>query len=900
MFKRTRTFFIINMTSLIIIAFVFTIGILFISNNITSSHESSLSTTALVADHFISSTIDVLKLKASEAAFEIYISDNEDKSDAMTDLLLQNPDFIGMAVVNNNGEMIASAGEAPVSPSLINETQISRAFYGETIITTTIPTDTHGVVFFLAAPMPRTNDSILVLTLQGMYFSDILSEISILETGHIFIDDADGYIIANIRPEWVENRMNFIREAEINPTPNILAIAELVEKGVRGESGVGRFQVDGAQRMCVFRPISGSDEGWFLGVIAPTAEGPLRSFSIGAAIIGVTSYIISVIAAAYVTGILKKPFEEIALLKEAAEISSRYKSEFLANMSHEIRTPMNSIVGFSELALDDDISQKTKNYLMNIQENSEWLLQIINDILDISKIESGKMELENVPFDPRNLLNACRVIIMPKALEKGLEMKFYAEPFVGKLPLGDPTRLRQVLLNLLSNAVKFTDSGTVKFHLSVKDTINGSVILYTEIADTGIGMTREQINEVFSPFTQAETETTRKYGGTGLGLAITSNLLEMMGAKLNVESTPGVGSKFSFELTLDTIDIPEEELHKQQYNQSKLKKPTFKGEVLLCEDNEMNQHVICEHLERVGLKTVVAVNGEVAVELVKSRMHSFTGNGSEADNDNSADRQKKQFDLIFMDMHMPVMDGFEATNLINGLGTGVPIVAMTANIMVDDKKMYESSGMSGYIGKPFTSQELWRCLLRFFKPVSWLTPDTAQTSHADVVLQQRLIHRFVVDNSNKYLEIQDAISAGDINLAHRLVHTLKSNAGQLNKTSLRDAAETVENKLTNAKNNVTSEQMQTLETELSRVIAELTPQVREPIITSEPIDVESTLELLREIEPLLKDFDSECLSYTDKLRSIPGSTDLISYIENLDFKAAVKSLSSLISSLEKE
>jgi HPt (histidine-containing phosphotransfer) domain-containing protein len=210
--------------------------------------------------------------------------------------------------------------------------------------------------------------------------------------------------------------------------------------------------------------------------------------------------------------------------------------------------------------------------------------------------------------------------------------------------------------------------------------------------------------------------------------------------------------------------------------------------------------------------------------------------------------------------------------------------------------------MSGYIGKPFTSQELWRCLLRFFEPVGWQTENNTQSSNEDNELLQRLIRRFIADNSNKCAEIQDAIIAGDIVSAHRLAHTLKSNAGQLNKTSLQETAEAVEKNLKDAKNNVTTQQMQALKTELNHVLAELTSSVQELEAhgePDEPLDTASALELLKEVEPLLKDFDTECLSYTDRLKAIPGSADLISQIENLDFGSAEESLTKLMICLEK-
>ena len=505
-------------------------------------------------------------------------------------------------------------------------------------------------------------------------------------------------------------------------------------------------------------------------------------------------------------------------MEEAALAASRLKSTFLANVSHEIRTPMNSIVGFSELALDDEISPKTRNYLSKIRTNAEWLLQIINDILDISKIESGKMELENIPFDMRELFSICRTLIMPKAIEKGIHLYFYAEPSMGKRPLGDPTRLRQVLVNLLFNAIKFTNTGMVKLHAVIINKTENSITMHFEVKDSGIGMTAEQIDKIFEPFVQAETGTTRKYGGTGLGLPITRNIIEMMGGKLSVESTPGLGSKFSFDLTFSTVEVSSDEMLERKIVFNEFEKPIFEGEVLLCEDNVMNQQVICEHLSRVGLRTVVAENGKIGVEVIENRIQEG----------------EKLFDLIFMDMHMPVMDGLEAAAKILELGTGVPIVAMTANIMSNDMDIYRNSGMHDCVGKPFTSQELWRCLLKYLTPMNGgavvskdMFDKVKDQQESDLDFQKKFERLFVQGNENKIEEITKALEANDIKLAHRLVHTLRGNAGQIGKISLQKVATDVEMQLKDGKNLADPQQVALLKTELNAVLAELVPLLKD-------------------------------------------------------------------------
>ena len=590
----------------------------------------------------------------------------------------------------------------------------------------------------------------------------------------------------------------------------------------------------------------------------------------------------------------------------ATQAASRAKSAFLANMSHEIRTPMNSIIGFSELALDDEITPKTRGYLSKIKENSSWLLQIINDILDISKIESGKMDLEAIPFSLSEVLTRCQSIISPKALGKGILLHFYAEPTVGRMLIGDPTRLGQALVNILGNAVKFTNVGAIKLSATIKLTTEHSSSIHFEIRDSGIGMTPEQINKIFEPFTQADSSTTRKYGGTGLGLSITRNIVELMGGKLHVVSAPGIGSKFSFDLTFKTIETPDD-MFAPDYAGNIIEKPAFNGEtILVCEDNGMNQIVIRDHLAKVGLQTVIAENGQIGVEAVKRRIE----NGD------------SPFDLIFMDIHMPVMDGIEATPRILRLGTGTPIVAMTANIMADDKELYKSIGMSGYVGKPFSSQELWRCLLKHLKhdypaaavndgsttdandtksesysPSERLSGETIPSQEeVDLLLKLKTI--FYNENREKLSEITAAIDVSDIKLAHRLAHTLKSNAGQIGKMALQKAASDVEILLKDGNNLTTKAHMDALADEIDAVLRELAPLAEtEPTSLTEAVvtefDIKKARKLFTELEPLLKSGNPECLNLIDDLRAIPESGELIRRIEDFEFESAVSTLTEL-------
>ena len=565
-------------------------------------------------------------------------------------------------------------------------------------------------------------------------------------------------------------------------------------------------------------------------------------------------------------------------IEEAALAASHSKSAFLANMSHEIRTPMNSIVGFSELALSDNVSLKTKDYLNKILENAEWLLQIINDILDISKIEAGQMTLEKIPFDLHDIFARCQTVIVPKTFEKGILLYCYAEPSVGRKLLGDPMRLRQVLINLLSNAVKFTNIGTVKLYSSIKNSTDSNTTIYFEVKDSGIGITKEQIEKIFEPFVQADDSVTRKYGGTGLGLTITKNIIELMGGHLDVESIPKIGSKFSFELTFDTIDALAD-IPTRDIVINTLEKPNFDGEVLVCEDNRMNQMVISEHLERVGIKPVIAENGKIGLDIVFDRVQ----------------KGAKPFDLVFMDIQMPIMDGLEAASRIIQLNAKIPIVAMTANVMSNDREIYRMHGMPDCIGKPFTTQELWQCLAKYLVSSNLEINEPHKKNSDDDKLQKRLQLTFVKDNQNTFREIRDAIDKNDIKLANRLAHTLKSNAGLIGKPFLQKAAADVESLLKGGNNFVTDSALNTLEYELNLVLKELAPLLSEARIPvqNKVFNASEALNLLNRLKPMLANMNPESINLLDEIRSIPGADELAEHIENFDFKPALKILSEL-------
>ncbi|MCM8543497.1 MAG: MASE1 domain-containing protein [Lentisphaeraceae bacterium] len=378
--------------------------------------------------------------------------------------------------------------------------------------------------------------------------------------------------------------------------------------------------------------------------------------------------------------------EELNKEKEISQQAAIAKSEFLANMSHEIRTPMNGVLGALQLAMDSRDSE-IRNYLKVIDISAKNLMDIINDILDYSKIEAGKLNLELIPFDMSKIVNESLIILEGKASLQKIELctDFQIDPEQNFK--GDPVRIRQILLNLLSNAVKFTSKGSV----TVKTYMNSADQVCLDVIDTGIGIPLEKQKHIFEQFSQADTSTTREYGGTGLGLAITSQLVKLMDGTIEVESTIGEGAVFRVVLPLEQTDIKLVESKKDLQRK-------YGKRVLLCEDNKTNQAVIKETLNRLGIDVEIVDNGLEALKLI--------------------DTTENEFDLIFMDLHMPQMDGFESTSEILKIMPNTPIIALTANTREEDRKKCFEQGMKGYITKPIHKNRLINELDKWFGKAS--------------------------------------------------------------------------------------------------------------------------------------------------------------------------------------
>ncbi len=529
----------------------------------------------------------------------------------------------------------------------------------------------------------------------------------------------------------------------------------------------------------------------------------------------------------------KRLEEELESARKAATVADRAKSNFLANMTHEIRTPMIGVLGMTDLTLATELTPQQREYLEMARHSADSLLDILNDILDYAKIETGKLELAESEFNIRETVNEAIRVFAPLAEKKGLKLAWTVADAVPPICLGDPGRLRQILVNLVGNAVKFTDQGSVQVDVRPSDEApadpDGRIPLLFSVSDTGIGIPKDKLGAIFDSFTQADGSTSRRYQGAGLGLAIFKHLVEMMDGEVGVSGGEGRGSVFFFTLPLKPAEHPE--IEPVQAPVEKVAPPPLT--ILLAEDNPINQIFISELLTQQGHKVITAHTGRRAVDALK----------------------RHNVDVVLMDIQMPVMDGMEATRIIRSGDNGrfdpdIPIIALTAHALKGDRERFLQAGMNDYLAKPVDLDDLLAALAgatgkgvatqadvsawaaaavetpRHVLDYPWLL----EKARGNTDFLARLFAAFVSDQPSSLLKMKEALDAGDLGRLGFLAHSLKGAAATMGAGELKEACLKLE-KTAKAQSPNSALAFKNLQTAMDHTVAAMQSHLEEPAAT---------------------------------------------------------------------
>ncbi|MDR0701986.1 MAG: response regulator [Azoarcus sp.] len=693
---------------LTIIAITVTITVLSLVSGLSSIRDGMETVVAddmkilsTIASKLASERLELLKRETRSVADRLYnFSTGEivapSRAAQLLEQEIQSYQTVSMALFDPSHKIVAAHGSDIPNISHAGNELGRRANDGEILVSSTEIARDGGLLIRVYAPI---NKHLLISTLPGLIISDLVDEFRILGSGNIFILDKTGVVVANSYFETVLERHNLVEMAK--EKRRYTDESGLFERMTKGESGIGYYVQDGKQHICAYRPIAGSD-GWSVGVSAPVSDTSVGQTEKVLLISGGIILVIGGIVAFFASGVIAKPFESLREMTRIAEEASAAKSTFLANTSHEMRTPLNAIIGLSELALNtNELPPETLNNLEKIHNSGVTLLGIVNDLLDIAKIESGKFELIPVDYDVPSTINDTRSLNILRIADKPIIFRLSVDETMPNRLHGDELRIKQVFNNLLSNACKYTRAGYIDWTIGWERDANGgddAIWLVSSIADTGIGIRQEDMTKLFTDYNQVDMRSNRSIEGTGLGLAITRRLVDMMGGSIGVESVYGKGTTFTVRIRQKIISsvpigpVTAEALRGFRYSANK--RVRYKelvrvqmpyARVLVVDDVQTNLDVAKGIMKPYGMQIDCVASGFEAIDLIRAA--------------------EIRYDAIFMDHMMPEMDGMEATRIIreeigSDYAQTVPIIALTANAVIGNEELFLKHGFQAFLTKP--------------------------------------------------------------------------------------------------------------------------------------------------------------------------------------------------------
>jgi signal transduction histidine kinase/FixJ family two-component response regulator/HPt (histidine-containing phosphotransfer) domain-containing protein len=679
------------------------IGITLTRHNLIKTIENDMGVSGAIAEQLITEKVGRIRADMRLIAEKCRNLDDEQIGEVLRNEAAAQG-YLDIGLIYRDGKLL-SYGEKKPDYRLSENQNARRALRGETVMSTTQFNDYGDFIMRFWLPLENRT---LVVSLPGTVISDVLTQFRIWKSGNIFALDHEGVLIANMRPHLILGRVNYIKMAETQS--DYRQMAAIFSRMVQGEIGTGEYRYGGVSRICAYRPIQGTD-GWSLGIACPIVESPVSSVVWSFLISGAVFLGLGAAATFFAASFISRPFEKTEELALVAKSASDAKSHFLANMSHEMRTPLNAIIGFSELELGKEqegeaqtrYSADTRQSLEKIYNSGVTLLGLINDILDISKIESGKFELVPVNYDIPSLLNDTITLNIVRIGSRPIVFKLDIDENLPARLFGDELRIKQILNNLLSNAFKYTKEGTVILRIRCERDIAG-VWMNIAVSDTGMGIREEDIDKIFGEYNQVDTKSNRHIEGTGLGLAITKRMVEMMNGAISVESEYGRGTTFTVRILQGFVGetvigkaITENLMEfrytmaRQDRNRQLVRSFIPYAKVLVVDDVSVNLDLARGIMKPYGMTVDCVTSGKAAIDLIR--------------------KEEPRYNAVFMDHMMPSMDGIEAVRIIRNeidsdYARTIPIIALTANAIIGNDELFLSNGFQDFLTKPIDIMKL--------------------------------------------------------------------------------------------------------------------------------------------------------------------------------------------------